>query len=83
MFIASMYLTAIPERTGTKPQINQDAVRLMKELYDIDMEERSQYNKASSKNPHNRMSYIHGLKWGCHHGKAATIIEGIEDPTVK
>lgn len=24
--------------TETKPQINQDAVRLMKELYDIDME---------------------------------------------
>ena len=25
--------------TETKPQINQDAVRLMKELYDIDMEQ--------------------------------------------
>jgi arsenate reductase len=30
--------------TETKPEINQDAVRLMKELYGIDMEE-SQYSK--------------------------------------
>ena len=30
--------------TETKPQINQDAVRLMKELYDIDME-KNQYPK--------------------------------------
>lgn len=30
--------------TETKPQINQDAVRLMKELYDIDME-KTQYSK--------------------------------------
>ena len=30
--------------TETKPQINQDAVRLMKELYGIDME-RTQYSK--------------------------------------
>ena len=30
--------------TETKPQINQDAVRIMKELYDIDMEE-TQYSK--------------------------------------
>lgn len=29
----------------TKPQINQDAVRLMKELYGIDMEQ-SQYSKT-------------------------------------
>lgn len=30
--------------TETKPQINQDAVRLMKEIYGIDMEE-TQYSK--------------------------------------
>ena len=30
--------------TETKPQINQDAVRLMKELYGIDMEKK-QYSK--------------------------------------
>ena len=31
--------------TETKPHINQDAVRLMKELYGIDME-RTQYSKT-------------------------------------
>lgn len=31
--------------TETKPQINQDAVRLMKQLYGIDMEQ-TQYSKA-------------------------------------
>lgn len=36
--------------TETKPQINQDAVRLMKELYDIDME-KTQYPKLLSDIP--------------------------------
>lgn len=31
--------------TETKPTINQDAVRIMKELYDIDMEAEGQYCK--------------------------------------
>ncbi|MDL0420222.1 MAG: arsenate reductase ArsC [Limnochordia bacterium] len=36
--------------TETKPQINQDAVRLMKELYDIDME-KNQYSKLLDEIP--------------------------------
>ena len=36
--------------TETKPQINQDAVRLMKELYNIDME-KTQYSKLLSDIP--------------------------------
>ena len=36
--------------TETKPQINQDAVRLMKEIYQIDMEE-TQYSKLLSDIP--------------------------------
>ncbi len=36
--------------TETKPQINQDAVRLMKKLYGIDMEE-TQYSKLLSEIP--------------------------------
>lgn len=36
--------------TETKPQINQDAVRLMKELYCIDMEE-TQYSKLIGEIP--------------------------------
>ena len=37
--------------TETKPKINQDAVRLMKELYGIDME-KDQYSKLISDIPH-------------------------------
>lgn len=36
--------------TETKPQINQDAVRLMKNLYNIDMEQ-MQYSKTFDKIP--------------------------------
>ena len=36
--------------TETKPQINQDAVRIMKELYQIDME-KTQYSKLISEIP--------------------------------
>ena len=36
--------------TETKPQINQDAVRLIKQLYGIDMEQ-SQYSKTIDKIP--------------------------------
>ena len=36
--------------TETKPQINQDAVRLMKEIYQIDME-KTQYSKQLSEIP--------------------------------
>lgn len=36
--------------TETKPQINQDAVRLMKQIHDIDME-KSQYSKLLSDIP--------------------------------
>lgn len=36
--------------TETKPQINQDAVRLMKQLYGIDMEQ-TQYGKTYEKIP--------------------------------
>ena len=38
------------EGTETKPQINQDAVRLMKQLYGIDMEQ-TQYSKTFDKIP--------------------------------
>lgn len=46
--------------TETKPQINQDAVRLMKELYGIDME---QYSKLISSIPEPDISM--GCDVGC------------------
>lgn len=37
--------------TETKPQINQDAVRLLKQTYGIDMEAEGQYSKLLSEIP--------------------------------
>lgn len=48
--LASHIFESYSAGTETKPQINQDAVRLMKEKYQIDMEE-SQYSKLLSEIP--------------------------------
>lgn len=47
----------------TKPQINQDAVRLMKELYGIDME-KTQYSKLISDIPKPDTAISMGLRRG-------------------
>lgn len=49
-FIASDVFESYSAGTETKPQINQDAVRLMKKMYGIDME-KSQYSKLISTLP--------------------------------
>lgn len=46
------------------PQINQDAVRLMKELYGIDMEKK-QYSKLISSIPEPDISISMGCDVGC------------------
>ena len=48
--LASDVFTAYSAGTEVKPQINQDAVRIMKELYQIDME-KTQYSKLLSDIP--------------------------------
>lgn len=48
--LAGDVLESYSAGTETKPQINQDAVRLMKELYEIDME-KTQYSKLLSDIP--------------------------------
>ena len=50
--------------TETKPQINQDAVRLMKELYAIDMEQK-QYSKTYDHIPSPDMAISMGCDVGC------------------
>ena len=50
--------------TETKPQINQDAVRLMKELYGIDMEE-TQYSKLVSDIPAVDVAITMGCNVNC------------------
>ena len=50
--------------TETKPQINQDAVRLMKKLYGIDMEQ-TQYSKPISDIPTPDIAISMGCDVGC------------------
>ena len=67
----------------TKPQINQDAVRLMKELYGIDMEKK-QYSKLISSIPEPDISISMGCDVGCPFiGRAFDDNWKLEDPTGK
>ena len=50
--------------TETKPQINQDAVRLMKQLYGIDMEQ-AQYSKTFEEIPTPDVTISMGCDVGC------------------
>ena len=67
--------------TETKPQINQDAVRIMKELYGIDMEQ-TQYSKLISDIPSPDVAISMGCNVGCPFiGRAFDDNWGLEDPT--
>ena len=67
--------------TEIKPQINQDAVRLMKELYDIDMEQ-TQYSKTFDKIPVPDIAVSMGCDVGCPYiGRAFDENWGLQDPT--
>ena len=69
--------------TETKPQINQDAVRIMKELYGIDMEE-TQYSKLITDIPNPDIAISMGCNVGCPFiGRAFDDNWGLEDPTGK
>ena len=67
--------------TETKPQINQDAVRIMKQLYDIDME-LTQYSKTIDKIPTPDIAISMGCDVGCPFiGRALDDNWGLPDPT--
>ena len=67
--------------TETKPQINQDAVRLMKQLYGIDMEQ-TQYSKTFDKIPAPDIAISMGCDVGCPYiGRAFDDNWGLQDPT--
>lgn len=69
--------------TETKPQINQDAVRLMKQLYGIDMEQ-TQYSKTFDKIPAPDIAISMGCDVGCPYiGRAFDDNWGLTDPTGK
>ena len=69
--------------TETKPQINQDAVRLMKELYGIDME-KTQYSKLISAIPKPDIAISMGCNVSCPFiGRPFDENWGLDDPTGK
>lgn len=69
--------------TETRPQINQDAVRLMKALYGIDMEQ-TQYSKLISDIPEPDIAISMGCNVGCPFiGRPFDDNWGLEDPTGK
>lgn len=69
--------------TETKPQINPDAVRLMKEYYQIDMEQ-TQYSKLLSEIPPVDVVITMGCNVSCPYLPCRHREDwGIEDPTGK
>jgi arsenate reductase len=69
--------------TETKPQINQDAVRLMKQLYGIDMEQ-TQYSKLIDQIPVPDVVISMGCDVGCPYiGRTFDDNWGLPDPTGK
>lgn len=70
-------------RTETKPQINQDAVRIMKEMHGIDME-KAQYSKLILDIPEPDIVISMGCNVGCPFiGRPFDDNWGLDDPTGK
>ena len=70
--------------TEKKPQINQDAVRIMKALYGIDMEANGQHSKLISDIPEVDYAISMGCNVGCPFiGRAFDDNWGLSDPTDK
>ena len=81
--LASDVFESYSAGTETKPQINQDAVRLMKKLYGIDMEQ-TQYSKLISDIPEPDIAISMGCNVGCPFiGRPFDDNWGLEDPTGK
>ena len=82
-YYASDVFESYSAGTETKPMINQDAVRIMKELYGIDMEQ-TQYSKTVDKIPTPDIAISMGCDVGCPYiGKAFDEDWGLPDPTGK
>ncbi|MCI5502848.1 MAG: arsenate reductase ArsC [Eubacterium sp.] len=81
--LASDVFESYSAGTETKPQINQDAVRIMKELYGIDME-KNQYSKLIDDIPEPDIAISMGCNVGCPFiGRPFDDNWGLEDPTGK
>ena len=81
--LASDVVESYSAGTETKPQINQDAVRLIKALYGIDMEQ-TQYSKLISDIPEPDIAISMGCNVGCPFiGRPFDDNWELEDPTGK
>lgn len=81
--LASDVFESYSAGTETKPQINQDAVRLIKKLYGIDMEQ-TQYSKTFDKIPMPDIAISMGCNVTCPYiGEPFDDNWGLEDPTGK
>lgn len=81
--LAGDVLESYSAGTETKPQINQDAVRLMKELYGIDMEE-TQRSKLLSELPAIDIVVTMGCNVECPYLPSRHREDwGLDDPTGK
>ena len=81
--LASNVFESFSAGTQTKPQINQDAVRIMKEMYDIDMEQ-TQYSKLITDIPEPDFAISMGCNVGCPFiDRPFDDNWGLEDPTGK
>nr|AMP50449.1 low molecular weight phosphotyrosine protein phosphatase [uncultured bacterium] len=81
--LASDVFESYSAGTETKPQINQDAVRLIKTLYGIDMEQ-TQYSKLISDIPEPDIAISMGCNVGCPFiGRPFDDNWELEDPTGK
>lgn len=81
--LASDVFESYSAGTETRPQINQDAVRLMKMLYGIDMEQ-TQYSKLISDIPEPDIAISMGCNVGCPFiGRPFDDNWELEDPTGK
>ena len=82
--LASDVFESYSAGTETKPQINQDAVRIMKELHGIDMEAEGQHSKLINDIPDPDIAISMGCNVGCPFiGRPFDDNWGLEDPTGK
>lgn len=81
--LASNVFESYSAGTETKPKINRDAVRIMKQLYDIDMEQ-TQYSKLLSDIPPVDVVITMGCNVSCPNLPCKHREDwGLEDPTGK
>lgn len=82
-YFASDVFESYSAGTETKTEINQDAVRIMKHLYGIDMEQ-TQYSKLISDIPKPDIAISMGCNVGCPFiGRTFDDNWGLDDPTGK